>query len=150
MNSEFLPVIIAIIIWFCFFLIIRITVNKVFTSEFRVKSNVQNSYENLCDELETFYHVYRLGSKIILKTTKINDIITDGYLEVEFKNKDDPKIIIIRYRRKTKIVGYLIILLGLSLCYIGVLLPYIQIQETKKTGIAEMDRIKSIIKSIHN
>jgi hypothetical protein len=150
MNSEFLPVIIAIIIWFCFFLIIRITVNKVFTSEFRVKSNVQNSFENLCDELETFYHVSRLRSKIILKTTKINDFITDGYLEVEFKNKDDPKIIIIRYRRKIKIVGYLIILLGLSLCYIGVLLPYIQIQETKKTGIAEMDRIKSIIKSIHN
>ena len=150
MNSEFLPVIIAIIIWFCFFLIIRITVNKVFTPEFRVKSNVQNSFENLCDELETFYHVSRLRSKIILKTTKINDFITDGYLEVEFKNKDDPKIIIIRYRRKIKIVGYLIILLGLSLCYIGVLLPYIQIQETKKTGIAEMDRIKSIIKSIHN
>ena len=150
MNSEFLPVIIAIIIWFCFFLIIRITVNKVFTSEFRVKSNVQNSFENLCDELETFYHVSRLRSKIILKTTKINDFITDGYLEVEFKNKDDPKIIIIRYRRKIKIVGYLIILLGLSLCYIGVLLTYIQIQETKKTGIAEMDRIKSIIKSIHN
>jgi hypothetical protein len=111
---------------------------------------VQNSFENLCDELETFYHVSRLRSKIILKTTKINDFITDGYLEVEFKNKDDPKIIIIRYRRKIKIVGYLIILLGLSLCYIGVLLPYIQIQETKKTGIAEMDRIKSIIKSIHN
>ena len=120
MNSEFLPIIIAIIIWFCFFLIIRITVNKVFTSEFRVKSNVQNSYENLSDELETFYHVSRLGSKIMLRTTKINDIITDGYLEVEFKNKDDPKIIIIRYRRKIKIVGYLIILLGLSLCYIGV------------------------------
>jgi len=150
MNSEFLPIIIAIIIWFCFFLIIRITVNKVFTSEFRVKSNVQNSYENLSDELETFYHVSRLGSKIMLRTTKINDIITDGYLEVEFKNKDDPKIIIIRYRRKIKIVGYLIILLGLSLCYIGVLLPYIQIQETKKTGIVEMDRIKSLIKSIHN
>ena len=86
----------------------------------------------------------------MLRTTKINDIITDGYLEVEFKNKDDPKIIIIRYRRKIKIVGYLIILLGLSLCYIGVLLPYIQIQETKKTGIVEMDRIKSLIKSIHN
>lgn len=150
MNSEFLPIIIAIIIWFCFFLIIRITVNKVFTSEFRVKSNVQNSYENLSDELETFYHVSRLGSKIMLRTTKINDIITDGYLEVEFKNKDDPKIIIIRYRRKIKIVGYLIILLGVSLCYIGVLLPYIQIQETKKTGIVEMDRIKSLIKSIHN
>ena len=150
MNSEFLPIIIAIIIWFCFFLIIRITVNKVFTSEFRVKSNVQNSYENLSDELETFYHVSRLGSKIMLRTTKINDIITDGYLEVEFKNKDDPKIIIIRYRRKIKIVGYLIILLGLSFCYIGVLLPYIQIQETKKTGIVEMDRIKSLIKSIHN
>jgi hypothetical protein len=77
-------------------------------------------------------------------------MITDGFLEVVFNNKDDPKIITIRYRRKIKIVGYLLILLGISLCYIGVLLPYILIQETKKTGIAEMDRIKSLLKSINN
>jgi uncharacterized membrane protein len=150
MSSEYLPILIAIIIWFGFFLIIRIAVNKVFTSEFRVRSNGENFYTNLHNELETFYHVSTLGSKIILKTTKINDMITDGVLEVEFKNKDDPQKIIIRYRRKIKIVGYLLILLGISLCYIGVLLPYIQIQETKKTGIAEMDRIKSLIKSINH
>lgn len=149
MSSEYLPIFIAIIIWFGFFFIIRMAVNKVFTSEFRVKSNGINLCANINDELETFYHVSSLGSKIILQTTKINDIITDGFLEVEFKNKDDPQIIIIRYRRKIKIVGYLLILLGISLCYIGVLLPYIQIQETKKTGIAEMDRIKSLIKSIN-
>jgi len=150
MSNEYLAILIAILIWFGFFLIIRIAVNKVFTSEFRVRSNGENFYTNLNNELETFYHVSTLGSKIILKTTKINDMITDGVLEVEFKNKDDPQKIIIRYRRKIKNVGYLLILLGISLCYIGVLIPYIQIQETKKTGIAEMDRIKSLIKSINH
>jgi hypothetical protein len=100
MSSEFLPIFIAIILGLSFFLIIRMTVNKVLASEFRIKSNGEVLYENLSDNLETFYHVSRLGSKIVLRTTKINDIITGGFLEVEFKNKDDPNIIIILYRRK--------------------------------------------------
>ena len=131
------------------FIIIWLVIEKKYISEKRFDSNKSDFEDKLYKELEIFYHIEKSSNKLILKTEKIEDLITKGTLIIEVRNKDDPSIIRITYKRKVKLVGHLIIFLGISFCYVGALLPLLLIQETKKQALNEIDRIFFTIKSIN-
>jgi hypothetical protein len=134
--------------WLIIFLVIRWTVNKKFISEKRIQSNSENFFDEFYKELQIFYHIEVMGDKLILRTDKIDDIVTNGKIIIEIRNKGKPASIKITYLRKIKLLGYFIILLGLAFFYIGVLVPVFIVQETKKKALLEIDRIFSITKSI--
>lgn len=141
-------IVLGLFIWVVFFLIIRWSVNKKFISEKRIQPKTKSFSDDFYKELQIFYHIEESRSKLILRTEKIDDLITNGTIIVEARNKDDPSSISITYKRKIKFLGYIIILLGIACCYIGALVPIIIISETKKNALAEIDRIFSIAKSI--
>ena len=141
-------IVLGLFIWLLFFLIIRWSVNKKFVSEKRIQPKTKSFADDFYKELQIFYHIEVDGSKLILRTGKIDDLITNGVIVVEARNKDDPSSITITYKRKIKFLGYIIILLGIACCYIGALVPIIIVAETKKNALAEIDRIFSIVKSI--
>ena len=141
-------IVLCLFIWLLFFLIIRWSVNKKFVSEKRIQPKTKSFADDFYKELQIFYHIEVDGSKLILRTGKIDDLITNGVIIVEARNKDDPSSITITYKRKIKFLGYIIILLGIACCYIGALVPIIIVAETKKNALAEIDRIFSIVKSI--
>jgi len=141
-------IVLGLFIWLLFFLIIRWSVNKKFVSEKRIQPKTKSFADDFYKELQIFYHIEEDGNKLILRTGKIDDLITNGVIEIEARNKDDPFSIIITYKRKIKFLGYIIILLGIACCYIGALVPIIIVAETKKNALAEIDRIFSIVKSI--
>jgi hypothetical protein len=131
------------------FIIIWLVIEKKYISEKRFDSNKSDFEDKLYKELEIFYHIEKSSNKLILKTEKIEDLITKGTLIIEVRNKDDPSIIRITYKRKVKLVGHLIIFLGICFCYVGALFPLLLIQETKKQALNEIDRIFFTIKSIN-
>ena len=141
-------IVLGLFIWLLFFLIIRWSVNNKFVSEKRIQPKTKSFADDFYKELQVFYHIEEDGSKLILRTGKIDDLITDGVIVVEARNKDDPSSITITYKRKIKFLGYIIILLGIACCYIGALVPIIIVAETKKNALTEIDRIFSIVKSI--
>jgi len=141
-------IVLGLLIWLVFFLIIRWSVNKKFVSEKRIQPKTKDFANEFYKELQIFYHIEESGSKLILRTEKIDDLITNGTITVEARNKDDPSSISITYKRKIKFLGYIIILLGIACCYIGALVPIIIVAETKKNALVEIDRIFSIAKSI--
>ncbi|MCC6838124.1 MAG: hypothetical protein IT234_06275 [Bacteroidia bacterium] len=141
-------IVLGFLIWLVFFLIIRWSVNKKFVSEKRIQPKTKDFANEFYKELQIFYHIEESGNKLILRTEKIADLITNGIIIVEARNKDDPSSISINYKRKIKFLGYIIILLGIACCYVGALVPIIIISETKKNALAEIDRIFSIAKSI--
>jgi hypothetical protein len=141
-------IVLGLLIWLVFFLIIRWSVNKNFVSEKRIKPKTKEFADDFYKELQIFYHIEESGNKLILRTEKIDDLITNGVIIIEARNKDDPSSIIITYKRKIKFFGYIIILLGIACCYIGALVPIIIVSETKKNALAEIDRIFSIVKLI--
>ena len=141
-------IVLGLFIWLVFFLIIRWSVNKNFVSEKRIQPKTKNFADDFYNELQIFYHIEESGNKLILRTEKIDDLITNGVIIIEARNKDDPSSIIIIYKRKIKFFGYIIILLGIACCYVGGLVPVIIVSETKKNALAEIDRIFSIVKSI--
>lgn len=141
-------IVLGLLIWIVFFLIIRWSVNKKFVSEKRIQPKTKDFANEFYKELQIFYHIEESRNKLILRTEKIDDLITNGIIIVEARNKDDPSSISITYKRKIKFLGYIIILLGIACCYVGALVPIIIISETKKNALAEIDRIFSIAKSI--
>jgi hypothetical protein len=141
-------IVLGLLIWLVFFLIIRWSVNKKFVSEKRIQPKTKDFANEFYKELQIFYHIEESGSKLILRTEKIDDLITNGIIIVEARNKDDPSSISITYKRKIKLLGYFIILLGIAFCYIGALVPILIVQDTKNKALAEIDRIFSIAKSI--
>ena len=141
-------IVLGLFIWLLFFLTIRWSVNKKFVSEKRIQPKTKSFADDFYKELQIFYHIEEYGNKLILRTGKIDDLITNGVIVVEARNKDDPSSITITYKRKIKFLGYIIILVGIACCYVGALVPIIIVSETKKNALAEIDRIFSIVKSI--
>lgn len=138
----------GLLFWLIIFLVIRWTVNKKFISEKHIQSNDENFFDEFYKELQIFYHIEVSGDKLILRTDKIDDIVTSGKIIIEIRNKGKPTSMKITYQRKIKLLGYFIILLGVAFCYIGALVPIFIAQETKQKALSEIDRIFSITKSI--
>jgi len=138
----------GLVLWLIIFIVIRWSVNKKFVSEKRFQPKTNNFSEDFFKELQIFYHIEECGNKLILRTDKIDDLVTSGKIIIEVRNKGEPSSITITYQRKIKLLGYFIILLGVAFCYIGALVPILIVQETKKTALTEIDRIFSIVKSI--
>lgn len=138
----------GLVLWLIIFIVIRWTVNKKFVSEKRIQSNSDKFFDVFYKELQIFYHIEESGNKLILRTDKIDDIVTGGEIIIEIRNKGKPTSMKITYQRKIKLLGYFIILLGVAFCYIGALVPIFIVQETKKKALSEIDRIFSITKSI--
>ena len=139
---------VGLVFWLIIFIVIRWAVNKKFVSEKRIQSNKENFFDEFYKELQIFYHIEVIGEKLILRTDKIDDIVTSGKIIIEIRNKGKPASMKITYHRIIKLLGYFIILLGVAFCYIGALVPIFIAQETKKKAFSEIDKIFSISKSI--
>ena len=138
----------GLILWLIIFIVIRWAVNKKIVSENQIQINNENFFDKFYKELQIFYHIEVIGEKLILRTDKIDDIVTSGKIIIEIRNKGKPASMKITYQRKIKLLGYFIILLGVAFCYIGALVPIFIAQETKKKALSEIYRIFSISKSI--
>lgn len=147
-SIDTIQIILGLIVWILIFVIIRRTINKTEVSEKRIGSVNSQFYDKLFEELQIFYHIEKTNNVLILRSNKMEDIVAKGVLKIQIHNKDAPSYIKITYERKIKLSGYLIVLLGIAMCYIGVLIPVIIIQNTKKSVYSEIDRIFSISKSI--
>ena len=109
---------VGLVFWLIIFIVIRWAVNKKFVSEKRIQSNKENFFDEFYKELQIFYHIEVIGEKLILRTDKIDDIVTSGKIIIEIRNKGKPTSMKITYHRKIKLLGYFIILLGVAFCYI--------------------------------
>ena len=147
-SLEGAYLLLGIILWVIIFIVIRWSVNKKFVSEKRFQPKTNNFSEDFFKELQIFYHIEESGNMLILRTDKIDDLITRGKIIIEVRNKGEPSSITITYQRKIKLLGYFIILLGVAFCYIGALVPILIIQDTKKNALSEIDRIFLITKSL--
>lgn len=147
-SLEGAYLLLGLILWVIIFLVIRWSVNKNFVSEKRFQPKTNNFSEDFFKELQIFYHIEESGNKLILRTDKIDDLVTRGKIIIEVRNRGEPSSITITYQRKIKLLGYFIILLGVAFCYIGALVPILIVQDTKNKALAEIDRIFSIVKSI--
>ncbi len=147
-SLEGAYLLLGLVLWLIIFIVIRWSVNKNFVSEKRFQPKTNNFSADFFNELQIFYHIEESGSKLILRTDKIDDMVTRGKIIIEVRNKGEPSSITITYQRKIKLLGYFIILLGVAFCYIGALVPILIVQDTKKTALTEIDRIFSIVKSI--
>ena len=92
-------IVLGLFIWLLFFLTIRWSVNKKFVSEKRIQPKTKSFADDFYKELQIFYHIEEYGNKLILRTGKIDDLITNGVIVVEARNKDDPSSITITYKR---------------------------------------------------
>jgi|TARA_B110000908_G_scaffold113888_1_gene133586 hypothetical protein len=88
-------IVLELFIWLVFFLIIRWSVNKNFVIEKHIQPKTKNFADDFYKELQIFYHIEESGNKLILRTEKIDDLITNGVIIIEARNKDDPSSIII-------------------------------------------------------
>jgi hypothetical protein len=147
-SLEGAYLLLGLVLWLIIFIVIRWSVNKKFVSEKRFQPKTNNFSEDFFKELQIFYHIEENGNKLILRTDKIDDLVTRGTIIIDVRNKADPSAITITYQRKIKLLGYFIILLGIAFCYFGALVPILIVQDTKNKALAEIDRIFSIVKSI--
>jgi hypothetical protein len=147
-SLEGAYLLLGLVLWLIIFIVIRWSVNKKFVSEKRFQLKPNNFADDFYKELQMFYHIEESKNKLILRSEKIDDLITRGTLIIEVRNKDDPNSIKITYQRKIKLLGYFIILLGIAFCYIGALVPILIVQDTKKRALQQIDKIFSISKSI--
>ncbi len=147
-SLEGAYLILGLVLWLIIFIVIRWSVNKKFVSEKRIQPKTKNFSDDFFKELQIFYHIEESGNKLILRTDKIDDLVTRGKIIIEVRNKGEPSSITITYQRKIKLLGYFIILLGVAFCYIGALVPILIIQDTKKNALSEIERIFLITKSI--
>jgi len=147
-TLETAYIILGLVLWLIVFIVIRWSVNKNFVSEKRFQLKANNFSNDFYKELQMLYHIEESKNKLILRSEKIDDLITRGTLIIEVRNKDDPNSIKITYQRKIKLLGYFIILLGIAFCYIGALVPILIVQDTKKRALQQIDKIFSISKSI--
>lgn len=122
----------GLVLWLIIFIVIRWAVNKKFVSEKRIQSNNENFFDEFYKELQIFYHIEVIGEKLILRTDKIDDIVTSGKIIIEIRNKGKPTSMKITYQRKIKLLGYFIILLGVAFCYIGALVPIFYCSRNQK------------------
>lgn len=141
-------IVLVFFIWIAFFLIIRWSVNKKIVSEKLIEPKTNKFSTDFYNELQIFYHIEKKGDKLFLRTGKIEDLITRGVIIIDAKINQTPHLINITYKRNIKLLGYILILLGIACCYIGVLIPILIVSETKKNALKEVDRIFSILKSI--
>lgn len=147
-TLETIQLIVGLIIWVIILFAIRFALNKTFISERRINPKSKNFSDEFYNELQLFYHIEETDKDIILKSETFSDLVTQGFLTIEARNKDDPKSIKITYHRKIKLSGYFIIMFSLMLCYVGVLIPVLIVQNTKKRTLEEIDKIYTISKSI--
>ena len=147
-SLEGAYLLLGLVLWLIIFIVIRWSVNKKFVSEKRIQPKTKNFSDDFFKELQIFYHIEESGNKLILRTDKIDDLVTRGKIIIEVRNKGEPSSITITYQRKIKLLGYFVILLGVAFCYIGALVPILIVQDTKNTALTEIDRIFSIVKSI--
>ena len=145
---QLLQPLVGLILWVVIFVVIRFVVNKTFSIDFKLKRADGVSIEELLDELDVLYSVTEKSNYLNIRTTKIDDSITNGTILLKSQEIDEYIHYKLIYQRKIKFSGYAVIILSLCLFYIGVLIPFIIIQETKKEAINELDRIKYIVKSI--
>lgn len=130
-SLEGAYLLLGLVLWIIIFIVIRWSVNKTFVSEKRIQPKTKNFADDFFKELQIFYHIEESGNKLILRTDKIDDIVTRGKIIIEVRNRGEPSAITITYQRKIKLLGYFIILLGVAFCYIGALVPILIVQDTK-------------------
>lgn len=147
-SLEGAYLLLGLVLWLIIFIVIRWSVNKTFVSEKRIQPKTKNFADDFFKELQIFYHIEESENKLILRTDKIDDLVTRGKIIIEVRNRGEPSAITITYQRKIKLLGYFIILLGVAFCYIGALVPILIVQDTKNKALSEIDRIFSIVKSI--
>lgn len=132
------------------FFIVRGFVKKKVTS-FRTFDNLSADFNTqLIKELEFAYHIKERGNTIIINHNDFENSIISGELILVTKNKNNKTTIEITYKRSIKFSGLILTFLSLLLCYVGVLIPIITVQNTKKKTIEKIDSIFQIIKSINN
>jgi cellulose biosynthesis protein BcsQ len=147
-SLEGVYLLLGLVLWLIIFLVIRWTVNKTFISEKRIQPKTNNFSDVFFKELQIFYHIEESESNLILRTDKIEDLITHGKILIEIRNKDGPITVKITYQRRIKLIGYLIILIGIAFCFIGALVPVLIVQGTKKRALQQVDKIFSISNSL--
>jgi uncharacterized membrane-anchored protein YhcB (DUF1043 family) len=131
----------CIIVWMIIFFIVKKFVNKKITSQKKISSPVSDFNKKFFDELQFNYHIKETSSAIEITSNKFDDLITNGKIIIEIQSVGADKKITMTYSRKLKGIGFIVILFSIMLCYIGVIIPYLIMQETKKKAMKEMDNI---------
>jgi len=106
-SFEGAYLLLGLVFWLFFFFLIQWSVNKRFVSEKRFQTRTNNFSEDLFNELQIFYHIEEKGNELILRTNKIDNLITREKTIIEIRNRGEPYSITIDYQRKIKLLCYL-------------------------------------------
>ena len=147
-TQEILTLIISIIFWIILFFLVRRMINKSFESQKRLQPKTADFDKKLYDELQRIYHLQEKQKIIELNSDKFVNLVTDGKLLLSSLKVGDTTILTVEYKRKMKFTGFLLVMLGLLFCYVGVLVPILIVQSTKKNAFKEIDKIFEISKGL--
>lgn len=147
-TQEILTLIISIIFWIILFFVVRRMINKSFESQKRLQPKATDFDNKLYYELQRIYHLQEKQKIIELTSDKFVNLVTDGKLLLSSLKTGDTTTLTVEYKRKMKFTGFLLIMLGLLFCYVGVLVPILIVQDTKKNTFKEIDKIFEISKGL--
>jgi len=123
-------------------------INKSFTSQKRLHPKSTDFDKDLYDELQHIYHLKEKQGIVELTSDRFVDLIADGKLQVSSSYTGNTTTLTIDYVRKMKFSGLLFVVVGLLFCYVGVIVPILIVQETKKKAFKEIDKIYEISKGL--
>ena len=89
-SLEGAYLLLGLVLCLIIFIVIRWSVNKKFVSEKRFQSKTNNFSDDFFKELQIFYYIEESGNNLILRKGKIDDLVTQGTLLIEIRNKDGP------------------------------------------------------------
>lgn len=144
----FVVLLVSLVLWGILFFTVKRIINKKIIFQKKIISTSQNYQEKLFDLLQFHYHIREIGSAFEISSEKFNDLITHGRILIEVLSIGEEKKITIVYYRQLKFLGFLIVLISIMLCYVGVLIPYLMMNETKKRTLKEIDNIFFEMKAI--
>lgn len=140
--GQSIAVLIAcLIVWLIIFFIVKKIVNKKVISQKKINNPIADFNKKFFDELQFTYHLKETSSAIEITSDKFDDLITNGKIIIEIQSVGADKKLTMTYSRKLKGVGFIVILFSIMLCYVGVIIPYLIMQDTKKKALKEMDNI---------
>jgi uncharacterized membrane-anchored protein YhcB (DUF1043 family) len=131
----------CIIVWLIIFYIVKKFVDKKIVSQKKISNPISDFNKKFIDELQFNYHIKETSTAIEITSDKFDDLITNGKIIIETQSVGSDKKITMTYSRKLKGLGFVVILFSIMLCYVGVIIPYLIMQETKKKALKEMDNI---------
>lgn len=143
-----MDVIISIILWIILFFVAKHMINKSFESQKRLKPKTPDFHKRLYEELQPIYHLKEKHNKIELNSNKFSDLVADGKLIVSSSHRNDITTLTIQYKRRMKFTGVLLVFLGLLMCYVGVVIPILIVQSTKRGVFKEIEKIFEISEGI--